>query len=97
MGIDDILAGHRDAIREAARSFGVKSVYIFGSVARGEARPDSDVDVLVEYDHPVGLFEFVRLKRRLEDILGRPVDMTTEDALKPALRESIRKEAVRAA
>jgi predicted nucleotidyltransferase len=82
--------------REIA-AFGVTSLRLFGSVARDQARPDSDVDLLVEFAHPVGLFAFIRLRRYLEDILGRPVDLVTPDALKRQLRESILAEAIRAA
>jgi len=87
-----LLAAHRP---ELAR-FSVKSLAIFGSVARDEARPDSDVDILVEFDEPVGLFEFVRLKDYLETLLDRSVDLVTPDALKEQLRERILKEAVHA-
>jgi uncharacterized protein len=87
-----LLKAHR---QELAR-FAVKSLTIFGSVARDEARPDSDVDILVEFAEPVGLFEFVRLKNYLETLLDRPVDLVTPDALKEQLRERILKEAVHA-
>lgn len=88
-----ILAEHHDEIA----SFGVKSLAIFGSVARGEAGPLSDVDLLVEFAVPVGLFEFVRLKDYLGGLLGRPVDLVTPDALRETMREQIMREAVRAA
>jgi predicted nucleotidyltransferase len=87
-----LLAAHR---QELAR-FSVKSLAIFGSVARDEARPDSDVDILVEFAEAVGLFEFVRLKDYLETLLDRPVDLVSPDALKEQLRERILKEAVHA-
>jgi predicted nucleotidyltransferase len=70
---------------------------VFGSVARGEARPESDVDLLVEFSAPVGLFEFVRLRRFLEEILGARVDLVTPDALKPQLKQAVLREAIRAA
>ena len=76
--------------------FGVKSLILFGSVARNEARPDSDVDLLVEFDRPVGLFTFVRLKRYLEEILETAVDLGTPDSLKPYLQEPVFREAIRA-
>jgi uncharacterized protein len=56
-----VLTNYQTALQE----FGVSSLMLFGSVARDEARPDSDVDLLVEFDRPVGLFAFVRLKRYL--------------------------------
>jgi predicted nucleotidyltransferase len=70
-------------------AFGVRSLSLFGSVARGEERPGSDIDILVEFERVGGLFEFVRLKNYLEKTLGQPVDLVTPDALKPQLREKI--------
>lgn len=72
---------------------GVKSLAVFGSVARGEATENSDLDVLVEFSRPVGLFEFIRLKKFLEDLTENQVDLVTQDALHPAMRESILSEA----
>jgi len=59
--------------------------------------PESDVDILVEFAKPIGLFEFVRLKIYLEKLLQRKVDLVTPDALKERMREQILKEAIRAA
>jgi predicted nucleotidyltransferase len=87
-----LLAAHQQELTR----FAVKSLAIFGSVARDEAWPDSDVDILVEFNKPVGLFEFVRLKDYLETLLDCPVDLVTPDALKEQLRERILKEAVHA-
>ena len=74
--------------------FSVKSLAIFGSVARGEATDRSDIDLLVEFSQPVGLFEFIRLKYYLENLIGSKVDLVTPDALHPTLRDSILNEAV---
>jgi uncharacterized protein len=82
--------------KEELRSFCVESLALFGSIVRGEARSDSDVDILVEFSKPVGLFGFIRLKHRLEEILGRPVDLVTRAALKPQLRDRILQECVHA-
>jgi predicted nucleotidyltransferase len=73
---------------ELARA-GVRRLGVYGSVARGEAGPDSDVDVLVEFDQIPDLYEFAALRDRLAEILGRPVDLTTPQALKPRLRERV--------
>jgi uncharacterized protein len=78
-------------------ALGVRSLDLFGSVARGEARVDSDVDLLVEFDRPVGLFHFFHVQRRLEQILGARVDLVMRAAVKPQLRERIFAEAIRAA
>jgi len=77
----------------------VRSLSVFGSVVRGEAGPDSDVDILVEFqpDAAVGLFEFIRLRNDLSALLGMEVDLGTPDALHPALKEDILKEAVHVA
>jgi hypothetical protein len=74
--------------------FAVKSLAVFGSVARGEATECSDIDLLVEFNQPIGLFEFIRLKYYLETLIGSKVDLVTPDALHPALRDSILNEAV---
>lgn len=75
-------------------AFHVRSLAIFGSVARGEDRPGSDVDLLVEFDQCPGMFEFLRLKFYLEELLGRPVDLVTPEALKPQLKQRILDESV---
>ena len=87
------------ANKEELRQMGVSSLALFCSVVRGEDNPGSDVDILVELqpEARVGLFGLARLQRRLSEILGRPVDLTTPDALHKALKDNILKEAVRAA
>lgn len=87
------LSGHRRELE----SFKVASISVFGSVARDEAKEGSDVDLLVEFSEPVGLFQFVQLKRYLEGLLGARVDLVTPGALKAQLRERILSEAIRAA
>lgn len=76
------------------KKFGVSSLSLFGSVARNEARRNSDVDILVEFDRPIGLFEFARLKLYLEELLGREVDLVTPEALRKELKETILQEAI---
>lgn len=83
--------------RQKLKKFGVRSLSIYGSIARGQARKTSDVDILVDLEKPVGLFEFARLKLYLEEVLGREVDLVTPQALRPELRETILQEAIRAA
>jgi predicted nucleotidyltransferase len=79
------------------KTYGVESISLFGSVARGEAGPRSDVDLLVDVDDEVTLFGLSRLKHHLEDLLGMPVDLVTTDALRPQTRDTILAEAIRAA
>jgi hypothetical protein len=73
---------------------GVRSLALFGSVARDTAREDSDVDILGEFDGPPGFGRFMDLKFFLEDLLGRRVDLVTRKALKPRLRTHVEEEAV---
>jgi len=73
---------------------GVRSLAVFGSVALGNSSPESDLDVLVEFDRPVGLFDFMRLKFYLEQVVGCQVDLVTAEALRPALRDRILGEAI---
>lgn len=89
-----ILASQRESLM---RQFSVASLSIFGSVARGEATEASDIDILVEFNGPVGLFAFIRLQQHLEELLGCKVDLVTPDALRQEMRERILKEAIRAA
>ena len=90
--LDDVIATLRDHMAEIRRH-GVSHLAVFGSLARGEERPDSDVDILVEFSIPVGLFEFVRVQRYLGQLLGRNVDLATPDALRKEMRDSILGEA----
>jgi len=83
------LEAHRDELVE----MGVKSLAIFGSAARDEARSDSDVDVLVEFRGPATFNGYMDLKFFLEDLLGRPIDLVTRSSIRPRLKERIESEA----
>jgi uncharacterized protein len=83
--------------RAELTSLSVRSLHVFGSVARGDSAPDSDVDLLVDFDRPIGLFHFFRVQQQLERILGSRVDLVMREAVKPQLRDRILREAVRAA
>lgn len=85
-----ILVAHRSALDR----FGVKSLRLFGSVSRNEATSESDVDLLVEFSQPVGLFRFSEVRLFLEKILDRPVDLGTRNSLKPKLQETVLKESI---
>lgn len=85
-----LLLAHTNELRE----LGVASLALFGSLVRGDTKASSDVDVLVRFSKPVGLFEFLDTKAFLEDLFDAPVDLVTQDALKPQLREQILAEAV---
>ncbi len=81
------------AIAEICQRYHVRSLRVFGSVARGTAKGSSDVDVLVEFAEPVSLLDLVRLQRELSEVLGRPVDLLTEKALSPYIRDRVVSEA----
>ncbi|WAS04853.1 nucleotidyltransferase family protein [Gloeomargaritales cyanobacterium VI4D9] len=82
--------------KEQLKRFAVSTLLLFGSVARDEAHPESDVDLLVEFEKPVGLFTFIELKEYLEEILHCPVDLGTPQSLRPALKDAVLEEAIRA-
>lgn len=90
----DVLRQERDAV---VRSFGVRSLAIFGSVSRDEDSVDSDVDVLVEFDGPATFDGFFGLKAFLEQRLGRPVDLVTQPAIRKELRPYIERDLVHVA
>jgi uncharacterized protein len=80
------------------RAMGVTGASVFGSIARGEARADSDIDVLIDLDQDkgIGLFEYARLKLYLNEILEGSADVVNRKSLKPLLRRSILQDAVHA-
>jgi uncharacterized protein len=88
--IINLLEAHRREIR----AFGVKSLSLFGSVSRDEARPDSDVDLLVTFEGRPSFDAFMDLKFYLEDLLKRKVDLVTEGALKPRMKPILDREAI---
>lgn len=81
------------------KKFNVNALFLFGSVAHDQAGPDSDIDILVEFDPDakIGLFEMARLKRFISEVLNCDADIVTPDALHPMLKDDILKEMVRAA
>jgi predicted nucleotidyltransferase len=95
MEIVEILKEKRDEILRIAARHGASNVRIFGSVARGEASAQSDVDLLVELERGRSLLDHAALMLDLERLLGRRVDVATERGLKPQIREHILREAVR--
>jgi predicted nucleotidyltransferase len=90
---DEVLA-ILQAHREDLRRLGVRTLSLFGSTARDEARPESDIDLLVEFADPATFDAFMDLKFYLEDLLGRRIDLVTSKALKPRIRPSVEREAI---
>jgi len=94
MGIEELLRSKREAILAAAARHGARNVRVFGSVARGDAGPDSDVDFLVELEPGRSLLDHAALFLEIADILGRKVDVITERGLRPRIRARVLAEAV---
>ena len=78
-----------NALARLCREHGVRRLRIFGSAARGEERPESDIDLIVEFGKPTGFVELVRLERLLSELFGRSVDLVTEPGLDPHIRDSV--------
>ncbi|MFZ0378031.1 MAG: nucleotidyltransferase family protein [Solirubrobacteraceae bacterium] len=92
------MRGRREEIEQVLAAHGAPTLWIFGSVARGEARPDSDLDVLVDFAASASTFEQAALQRALEDLLACPVHVMTTTGLSVArlhTRERIEREAIR--
>ncbi|PHJ66271.1 DNA polymerase subunit beta [Nostoc linckia z18] len=94
MGIDEILKANREEILTIATKYGAYNVRVFGSVARGEATPDSDVDFLVELEPQRTLLDQIALMQSLEELLGRKVDVTEPKTLHECIKQKVLKEAV---
>ena len=92
--LKQLLVDRRKEILGIAWKYGAVNVRVFGSVARGEDTEQSDVDLLADFDHPHSLLERVGLTLDLEELLGRQVQVVTEPALHPLLRDSILGQAV---
>jgi predicted nucleotidyltransferase len=91
--IEDLLQEKREEILQTAAQYGAYNVRVFGSVVRGEARPDSDVDFLVEMDPHRSLLDLGGLLMDLQDLLGREVDVVTEKGLHWYIRDQVLAEA----
>ena len=85
----------KDKIEPVLIRHKIKRAGIFGSIVKGAASADSDIDILVELGNKISLLEFVGIKYELEDLLGRKVDLVEYDAIKPRLKDKIMSEEVR--
>jgi uncharacterized protein len=79
---------------ELTEKFKVKTIGVFGSIVRGEQKRSSDLDILVEFEESVGLFEFMKLENYLSDLLEVKVDLVSKKALKPHIGEQILQEVI---
>lgn len=94
MGIADVLKFKRAEILRLAREHGARNVRVFGSVVRGEARPESDIDFLVDMEGGRSLLDLIEFGQALEELLQRKVDVLTDGGLSPYLEQRIHAEAV---
>jgi hypothetical protein len=88
--IEGILKEHREILKD---KYYVKRIGIFGSLSKGKQTSESDVDILVEFDGPIG-WDIVELNDYLEDLIGKKIDLVSTKALKPQLRENILNEVI---
>ena len=94
MGIDDVIKAQREPILDIAAKHGARRLRVFGSVARGDARADSDLDLLVAMEDGRSLIDLIGLGQDLEELLGRRVDVVSEGGLSPHIRERVLAEAI---
>ncbi|MEK6681064.1 MAG: nucleotidyltransferase family protein [Nitrospirota bacterium] len=87
--IKDLLKKHKEELKE---KYGVKEIGIFGSYVRGEQDDESDVDILVEFEKPMGFIRFMKLENSLSELLGVRVELVTKKALKPYIGQQILQE-----
>ena len=92
--VTEVFGQRRSDILRVATMHGARRVQVFGSVARGVSRSDSDLDLLVDLEPGRSLLDLIAIKQDLEDLLLRPVDVVTESAISPYLRDDILHEAV---
>lgn len=85
------LARHKEELRQR---FHVREIGVFGSAARGEMKRKSDIDILVDFEEPIGLFQFMDLEDYLSGLLGAKVDLVSKGALKPYIGKIILEEVV---
>lgn len=87
--LHDLLQEKRELILKVADEHGIKNVRIFGSVARLEDGPESDLDLLVEFEKDRSLFDLIRFKQEIEDLLDTKVDVVTENSIHWSMKEDV--------
>lgn len=92
--IDEIRKKLKNIQSELHEKFGVSRIGVFGSYSRGDEKSESDIDILVKFDRDIDIFEFIRLNDFLADYLSKKVDLVTEDAIKPIMKDEIMNEVV---
>ena len=94
MNVSKTISNKRDEILRISAAHGANNLRLFGSVSRGEATEKSDIDILISLDSGRTLLDIIAMKQDLEDLLGCAVDVVTDDAVSPYIREQILKDAV---
>ncbi len=89
--IKELIQSHRDELRQ---QYGLKEIGVFASYVKEAQREDSDLDILVEFEKPVGFVKFLQLENRLSDLLGVKVEIVTKKALKPFIGKRILQEVI---
>ena len=94
MSVSNTIKSRREEILEIAKKFGAKNIRVFGSMARGEESPESDLDIIVDMEKGSSLLDIIAIKQDIEELLGRKVDIVTEASISPYIRRTILREAV---
>lgn len=94
MSISNTIKSKREAILGIAKKYGATKLRVFGSMARGEERPESDLDIIVEMEKGSSLLDIIAIKQDIEELLGRKVDVVTEASISPYIRNTVLREAV---
>jgi predicted nucleotidyltransferase len=94
LSVSNTIKSKREEILNIAQKFGAKNVRIFGSMARGEENPESDLDIIVEMEKGSSLLDIIAIKQDIEELLGRKVDVVTEASISPYIRNTVLREAV---
>ncbi|MGE0101219.1 MAG: nucleotidyltransferase family protein [Blastocatellales bacterium] len=94
MTLQELLNNKKEAIAGLAKKYGASNIRVFGSVARGDETPASDIDLLVDMDSDSSLFDQIALQEEIEILLGRKIDLVTEDSIYWLIRRRVLKEAI---
>lgn len=94
MSVNIKLKGNREGILRIAKENGIKNLKLFGSVARSEDGEESDIDLLVSFEEGRSLFDLIRFKQEMEEIMGIKVDVLTENAIHHSIKKKILNEAI---
>jgi predicted nucleotidyltransferase len=89
LSVSNTIKSRREDILDITTKYGAKNIRVFGSMARGEESPDSDLDIIVEMDEGSSLLDIIAIKQDIEDLLGLKVDIVTEASISPYIRVNL--------